>query len=146
MPLKIFSTVLLAAVIFFTCKPKEDKIIKEVSSTATFESSDFLEFYDKFGEDSVFQLSRIAFPLEGIQSAKDDETILDPNFKWTKEDWKIHKKFDDVNGTYVREFYDLSGIVVEVISDTSGKFSMERRFGKLSSGWHLIYYREMGLY
>jgi len=146
MPLRLFNYLILVAIVFFSCKPKEDKISTEISSSAVFESSDFLEFYKKFGEDSTFQMSRIAFPLEGIQSAKDDETILDPNFKWAKENWKIHKTFDDVNGTYVREFYDLSGIVVEVISDTSGKFSMERRFGKLSSGWHLIYYREMGLY
>jgi len=51
-----------------------------------------------------------------------------------------------MNGTYIREFIDIPGIVSERISDESGQYSMERRFGKLSSGWHLIYYREMGRY
>ncbi len=132
--------------IALSCKPKENTMPTETSEIAAFESSDFIEFYDRFGKDSIFQLNHIAFPLDGIQSAKDDQTVLDPNFKWTKDQWVIHKTFDDINGTFVREFYDLSGIVVEVISDPSGKFSMERRFGKLSEGWHLIYYREMGIY
>lgn len=58
----------------------------------------------------------------------------------------ISKEFDDMNGAFTREFYNLNGVIVEKIADKSENFTMERRFGNLSSGWHLIYYREMGLY
>lgn len=143
---KLFSLIALIVLVMTSCKSKTDTIQTLSSDVAAFETPSFLEFYKRFGEDSLFQMNHITFPLEGIKSAKDEDTVLDPNFRWTQEEWVLHQSFDDMDGTFVKEFLDLNGIVVEIISDPTGKFSMERRFGKLSQGWHLIYYREMGMF
>jgi len=129
-----------------SCKNKETKEEVEINVPAISESADFQDFYNKFSADSLFQLEHIVFPLEGMKSQKDSLDIPDPAFRWTLENWVIHHAYDDMNGTYIREFFDIPNLVIEKISDTSGQYSMERRFAKLSSGWHLIYYREMGKY
>jgi len=110
------------------------------------EGDEFKEFYQKFSTDSAFQIEHTVFPLEGVRSPKDSLDKIDPNFRWTRDQWVIHQSFDDANGTFTREFVEMPGLVTEIISDQSRQFTMERRFGKLSSGWHLIYYREMGKY
>jgi hypothetical protein len=111
-----------------------------------YESEEFTTFYDRFGKDSLFQLEHTVFPLEGMKRPLDSLDVPDPSFRWEKEEWIMHKTYDDMEGTFSREFMDLGGLVIERISDESGKYTMERRFGKLSDGWNLIYYRELGIY
>ncbi len=137
--------VFVLIIIIISCKSK----LKETSEsigTPTFETEEFLQFYDKFGKDSLFQMEHTVFPLEGMQRLKDTLDLPDKNFRWKQENWVIHRPYNDMDGTFSREFLDLHGIVIERIADASGKYSMERRFAKLSVGWHLIYYREMGMY
>lgn len=128
------------------CTPKGQDTNTDENLNPIYYSDEFKSFLAQFENDSLFQLSHIVFPLEGQQPLSEDYTSYDTQFKWQQEDWVMHKSFDDVNGTYTREWIDLNGIVIEIISDNSGQYSMERRFGKLSSGWHLIYYRAMGNY
>jgi hypothetical protein len=142
----IFSSVLLAGFMLTSCKSSKEEQSYDPSAKATYETDEFLEFYDRFAKDSLFQLEHIVFPLEGIKAPKDSTDVIRPDFKWQKENWIIHKPFDDMGGTFSRELMDINGIVIELISDNTGQFTMERRFGNLSSGWHLIYYREMGRY
>lgn len=109
----------------------------EVSNDAEVSSSlpeDFYEFYDQFHSDSVFQMSHIIFPIKGDPS--------DPIIN--QDEWILHKPFDSMNGTFERDFRILgSKIVAEYIYEQTGNFAMERRFGKLSDGWNLIYYDPM---
>ncbi len=127
-----------------SCKNKGKSTSDE--DVALHDSKEFKVFYDRFSTDSLYQMQHIIFPLEGIRSPKDSLDVIDPDFKWQEETWVIHGPFDDLNGQFTREFLSMKGIVIERILDNSGTFSMERRFGHLSSGWHLIYYREMGRY
>ena len=142
----LFIFLVTSSVFLWTCKPSKSEKNQEENEIAAYETPDFLSFYEKFGVDSVFQMNHIVFPLEGIKAVTDTSEIVSPDFRWQRENWIIHKPFDDVDGTFSREFLDIKGIVIEFISDDSGQFTMERRFGKLSSGWHMIYYREMGRY
>ena len=130
---------------FFACKNKETTQL-ESSNVPVYQTEEFMAFYDKFSTDSSFQLDHTVFPLEGMKAQTDSLDIPDPDFRWQKESWILHKPYDDMDGTFSREMLDLNGLVIERISDQSGKYTMERRFGKVSSGWHLIYYREMGIY
>lgn len=144
MKYRIFITLLsLTSIFFISCKKASDKNPLQRQTTL---GKEFLDFYEKFGKDSLFQLEHTVFPLEGIKAPSDESDTPNPEFRWSQKSWIFQKEFDDINGTFQREFYDLNGIIVEKISDKSGTFTMERRFGKLSSGWHLIYYREMGMY
>lgn len=136
----------LGSLHFMSCKNKAASVQTEDEDTPLFESKSFRTFYDRFATDSVYQMQHIVFPLEGVRAHTDSLSQYDPNFKWEANTWKIHGPFDDMDGTFNREFISMKGIVIEKISDRSGSFTMERRFGLLSSGWNLIYYREMGKY
>ena len=70
--------------------------------------------------DSLYQMSHIVFPVSG----KTDTS------KWLKSEWKLHKPFNDLGGTYVREFENFAGIITESIQDTRGTVSIKRRFAK----------------
>ncbi len=138
-------TVNLILLTLFACKNKPSGV-HDTSELPAYQTEEFKTFYDRFSTDSIFQLEHTVFPLEGLKAQRDSLDVPDPSFRWQKESWILHKPYDDMDGTFSREMLDLNGLVIERISDQSGKYSMERRFGKLSSGWHLIYYREMGMY
>lgn len=92
---------------------------------------DFPPFYERFHTDSSFQMAHITFPL----NASSDST------KWQKEDWVIHKPFNDMNGEFTRSFDNVNGMMIETIREKSGFVEIERRFGKVGPDYHLIYYR-----
>ncbi|MBK7009687.1 MAG: hypothetical protein IPN73_16365 [Saprospiraceae bacterium] len=106
--------------------------------------ADFEVFYEKFHKDTAYQVAHILFPLEGQQAKKDDGSALDPNFKWQKKGWLMHKPYDDMGGTFSRSFLSFNDIVTEDIADGTGQFTMTRRFTKMDGEWYLIYYKEMG--
>lgn len=135
---------IIGGIYFTSCKNKGTNIVED--EIPLYDTKEFRAFYDRFGMDSVYQMQHIVFPLQGIKALTDSLDRPDPNFKWQESTWKIHGSFDDMNGLFGREFISMKGIVIEKITDKSGTFSMERRFGHLSSGWNLIYYREMGKY
>jgi hypothetical protein len=147
MPFKLINTLIaIVALAIISCKPKTaDAPIGEI---ATYDTEEFKTFYDRFSTDSAYQMAHITFPLEGMRAMKDSTDIVSPDFRWQPETWVLHQPYDDANGTFTRQWRDIMGgnIVIESIADGSGSFSMERRWGKLSDGWNLIYYREMGRY
>lgn len=129
---------LLAALVFIgflQCRQAEKK-----EETDQMLPEDFEIFYDKFHEDSTFQLSHIQFPLEGAKEASGGTVDLMVPVKWNKEDWTMHKTFNAYGGTFKREFYQIGPVVIEKIHDKGGYFSMERRFTKMNGEWILIYY------
>jgi hypothetical protein len=137
---------LLFGFAFTSCKPKAEPEAPTVE-TPIYQSPEFMEFYDRFGTDTAFQAEHIVWPLEGIRSMKDSTDIVPADFRWQRQGWVMHRPYDDGDGSFNRTISALNAsIVVEKIQDQSGAYSMERRFGKLSSGWHLIYYRELGPY
>lgn len=105
---------------------------------------DFLPFYNKFHEDSLFQMEHIAFPLKGVKVI--EETGGGEAHMYIADEWMIHKEFDDMGGTFDRSFEEFAGMVVETIVANGGQFKSVRRFAKLSGEWHLIYYQPMGIY
>ncbi len=115
----------------------------EAFNTAKDLPKDFVEFYDKFHEDSVFQIEHITFPLEGATRMPNSDIDSMIPYKWRKENWKIHKKFENFDDIFTRSFYLLGDdAVIENIIGVDSLFQMQRRFSKLHSGWHLIYYYE----
>lgn len=103
-------------------------------------SGEFKTFYNRFHSDSAYQVAHIIWPLKRIT----DDTISLPD--WTPDTWILHRPFDDMDGTFAREFAATGNLVVEHISDQSGTYSMERHFAPTSQGYALLYYRPMGLY
>jgi len=90
---------------------------------------DFPEFYTNFHLDPEFQLKHVQFPLAGKSETE----------KWESSEWEFHKPFND-NNEFHRDINNFGGIITETIVDNQGLFFIVRRFAKLASGWHLIYY------
>jgi hypothetical protein len=141
----LFFGILVMLLVFVACKRSAEEAAPQ--GIALYETEEFKNFHQQFSTDSAFQMEHIVFPLDGIRAPSDQNDTLGLKHQWQREDWKIHGVFDDANGTFTVEMLDLAGkMVIEIISDESGLFTMERRFAKLSDGWNLIYYKEMGKY
>ncbi len=122
-----------------SCQPKPEKN-PTPKENGTLPDS-FVEFYIQFHTDSVFQLEHIVFPLEGIpqiDSTSTEESL--ENFKWSKEDWVIHKNITETESYFKKEYSEFAGMINERIYHQNNQFEMIRRFAKIQDEWHLIYY------
>ncbi len=103
----------------------------------------FRKFYENFHRDSIFQLNHIHFPLEGIPEKETEDTDFG-NFYWKKENWNLHRPFNAMDGSFIREFHPVGeNIVIENILHTEANYGMQRRFSKDGDDWYLIYYAAM---
>ena len=106
---------------------------------------DFMDFYMKFHQDSMYQMSHIQFPLRGMPAMAIDlpqDSIN--NFVWESEDWKVHKPFMGNEQEYLKEFRVINeNLISEFIVEKQMGYGMERRFSKLGHQWYLIYYMDM---
>ncbi len=101
----------------------------------------FSEFYQRFHSDSTYQMNHIIFPLEGIPSNADLETIQSGTYRWQKENWSLMRPVDYQMSEYRRDFIPLTkDMIMEQITHKSGQYGMVRRFAIISGEWHLIYY------
>ncbi len=106
--------------------------------------SDFLSFYQKFHNDTTYQLAHVLFPLQGIPSQTDSSKIVDDSFRWQKEDWQYHQPFENVEGQFSRSYEKVSeDLIIENIRMVNAPFGMQRRFSRSNDEWYLIYYVSM---
>lgn len=133
----------ISLLMIIACKPSNEENTTAASQyIEQAVPNDFMVFYDQFHADSTFQLSHINFPLSGMNTDSTQNMASVP-YIWTKEQWRPHKKFDERNGTFNRDFTNFNGLVIEHITSNNGQFGMERRFTKLENQWMLIYYSSM---
>lgn len=105
------------------------------------QKEDFGQFYTRFHQDSVFQLERIVFPLEGMPDNAFGQGIDPRKFRWEKETWKTHRPIDFSEGTFKQELASFGeDLIIERIVHQSGDYAMLRRFSRMNGNWTLIYY------
>ena len=104
---------------------------------------DFSTFFDRFHEDSIYQVEHIMFPLEGLPaSTGDGDTLTSNRYFWQKADWKIHRHINDPGHNFDNWFEVMDTRVIEHWIQMKGtNLYMRRRFAKLDDGWYLIYYQ-----
>lgn len=109
------------------------------TSTSLSKGEEFDDFYDNFLSDQTYQLERIQFPLRGKSPLPGDQN---PDFRWERADWVIHKPIDTKSTGFRSEWVQLGdGLMVEKITNENQSYGMERRFARLGDGeWYLIYY------
>jgi hypothetical protein len=131
----------ILAVIGFICSctqkqqnnPQSDEALKGLPEG-------FSEFYQKFHEDSLYQLDHILFPF---QSRKYETKDMYTTYTWQREDWKIHKALDKNQEGFEREYMLVdSQYLKEIIYLKAGGFGLERRFAYLDTAWYLVKYNE----
>ena len=106
----------------------------------------FMDFYDKFHTDSLFQVAHIAWPLQGETTEQVDSTRARRKLvQWEPAKWRMHRKVDFSTGEFKQEWEMMgSDLVIEFISYRAANFGLERRFVKREDGdWELIYYADM---
>lgn len=102
--------------------------------------AEFMQFYDQFLTDSIFQMERVLFPLEGIPANVDSETLA-KDFRWTPENWQLHRPFEFEGSDFEQKFIPFDeDLIIERIRHNSGAYASERRFAKIEGKWYLIYY------
>ena len=102
---------------------------------------DFKTFYTKFHQDSLFQTSRIKFPLKGIYK----DGFRKEN--WTKENWNMLKTpIQEVDTLQFKtSLYQTENEFYEKIWIENSGFSIEYKFKKIDGKWFLIYANELNL-
>ena len=102
--------------------------------------AEFIDFYRRFHQDSAFQMEHILFPLEGAPPRSDSSLLSAGEFKWQREDWRLHRDFT-AGGDFERQLTPLSeDLIVEQIVHRSGEYIIRRRWARLGDEWYLIYY------
>lgn len=131
--------ILLAIIaLFIACNTKTDKPIAYEQRELP---ADFVQFYEKFHEDSLFQMEHIQWPLRGIPSTADSITWTDDDYYFMPDLWTIHTNSGFNDTTYVRTYKVLNDMMImEFIQMRNAPFGMERRFVKMDSSWTMIYY------
>lgn len=103
-------------------------------------------FYQRFHKDSLFQLSRVKFPLPGVNTEVDhvwkQKYGADPvNYHWTKQDWPMHRLLTDTVTYKIRRRKE-KGMLVEDIYIPDSDFLFTRKFRLLDGKWFLVYMLE----
>lgn len=131
---------LISIISFFTNCSSVNKIQnKESRKKSSVENFDV--FYDKFHSDSVFQMSRISFPLKG------EKVDWNGQQQWTIKNWVTLKtKIYDVSTSEFKTDYKKtdSTFVQKFWLKDSGYFS-EYRFELINKKWRLVYAHENNL-
>lgn len=106
----------------------------------------FLSFYDKFHQDSLFQIAHIQWPLRGEKSVQIDSVLREQQLaSWEPETWNLQYPVDFSTGEFKREWEILGDeLVIERIKYAAANYGLERRFVRRDDGeWELIYYADM---
>lgn len=102
----------------------------------------FEEFNKKFHSDSLFQVSRVDFPIEGKHISGFEQ------YNWTKKNWQFHaipvaEKIEI--GEYQHSLVKTDSLITERFWIPDSGFEVERQFKLINSKWFLIYYNDINL-
>ena len=129
------------ALVAFSCRNQSDRG-PEAALPAEFQ--DFADFYERFHQDSAYQMEHIIFPLEGLPREADSITIASGAFRWQKEDWRMQRGFNLQSSSFEQDLIPISeGLIIEKITHKEGDLGMQRRFARLGEEWYLIYYADL---
>lgn len=105
--------------------------------------NDFVLFFNRFHEDTAYQMNHITFPLAGMPpTTGTGDTIMQERFFWQRANWTKHKPFNDPGGDFDHWYLVLNERIIEHWIQLKGtNMYMKRRFAKLDDEWYLIYYQ-----
>lgn len=95
-----------------------------------------MSFYQRFHQDSLFQIQRTRFPLDGY-------AIEGGNISpWKKEEWIMHKNgLENIDSQiYQTQRIERPGLMQEKIYQQDSGVLIERHFSLLQNRWFLTFY------
>jgi len=140
--IKVLALLALLMFIFIPgCRETATKASFTLEDAANLPAS-FQDFYLKFHQDSMFQMTHILFPLK---SPDLDKSVpgSPAEIIWTADNWLLHQPFSDEGGAFSRKFHMLDEyLITEYILLNAGGYALERRFAYIGEEWMLIHYSE----
>ena len=136
----LFLLIILPSVILTNCHSARNASKGEASSIKN-SGEDFDIFYNKFHVDSVFQMARTRFPLEGMSVDGFNE------LKWTRDNLPLLKTrvYDIDTAQYKIAFKKTQKTFTEKIWIENSGFSFECRFELIDNKWYLVYILDQNL-
>lgn len=118
---------------------KNDSVAKFVKQELP---ESFEEFNKKFHSDSLFQVSRVDFPIEGKHVAGFEQ------YNWTRKNWQfqaipVAEKTEI--GEYQHSLVKTDTLITEKFWIDNSGFEVERQFRLIKNKWFLIYYNDINL-
>ncbi len=144
----VCSALLVLSLCLTNCKKSgstEQTLASETEEVIDTLPDDFVEFFELFHSDSVYQMEHINFPLEGLPSSLEEtDTVATQRFFWQRKEWVKHNPFTDPSGQFEHWYEVLDPRIIEHWVQLKGtRMVIHRRFAKLDDGWYLIYYAGM---
>ncbi|OXA80438.1 hypothetical protein SAMN05444397_102211 [Flavobacterium aquidurense] len=134
---------LAAFLVLIGCQNKNKKSSDLNKKSAKIETSEkFNQFNIRFHSDSIFQISRIDFPIEGLSVSGFDR------HKWTKENWEfmiIPVSEKNTIDEYEHSLIKNDSLVIERFWIPDSGFEVERQFKLIRNKWFLVYYNDINL-
>lgn len=109
--------------------------------TLSASAEDFKSFKKRFYADKGFQISRIKFPLPGLNSEDQD---IDDNkpYYWKKANWQMHHPVDKI-AHVVRTVKNRDYITEEITSKQHPDLIVKSKFQHIKGKWYLVYYESI---
>jgi hypothetical protein len=142
-------------ILIISCNFKGNTYPKEKEIGDILISEDFDLFTKHFYSDSIFQMSRIEFPLKGLYNEPVESTMSNPIgdtilYVWERKNWTIVKtsfinnkdtSIQDRYGTkYIRRIKKNSTEVIDSVYIEDSGFITVRKFKLKDKKWYLTYY------
>lgn len=133
---------ILISILIISCASPQKRHEQQGSQNEVANSAeDFDGFYKKFHNDSLFQMGRIKFPLEGVNVDGFDRQ------GWVKDKWRMHEiGVDQIDKSQFK--FDISktdSLYVERIYIEASGFEMIRTFELVKNKWFLVKYYDRSL-
>ncbi|WP_428228538.1 hypothetical protein [Flavobacterium sp.] len=135
--------VVASFLILISCRDKKaESATLDLKKGSIIKRENFDMFNSRFHSDSVFQISRVDFPIDGISVSGFDR------HNWRKENWKfitvpVSEKNEIEN--YEHSLVKTDTLVIERFWIPKSGFEVERQFKLLKNKWFLIYYNDINL-
>ena len=141
-------------VILFSCNRTSKEITKEVEIINTpkrenkqpikapIPREDFNTFYNKFHDDSVFQIDRVKFPLKGYAMDTSESQLA-----WEKNSWVMHRNtIQDIDTSQFKINVEKTEYLYkEKVFIEGGGFASERIFKQINGKWYLVSFIDVDL-
>ena len=139
---------ILVVFVFVSCKQNNEKpnlnsqTENKILKSKIEETENFEEFNKKFHSDSLFQVSRVDFPIEGKHIHGFER------YNWTKKNWEfltitVSEKTEF--GEYEHSLVKTDSLITERFWIPDSGFEVERQFKLINNKWFLIYFNDINL-
>lgn len=138
--IKITSLILVFSLL--SCNRNSQKADNYVIKNTVNAVESFDKFNIRFHKDSIFQLSRINFPIEGKSIDGFDKQ------EWSSKNWEMLKTpvvEKSENKEYEHSLVKSDTLVIEKYWIKDSGFLVERKFKKIKNKWFLTYYNDVNL-